>query len=195
MKTLLSAFLLLALAAPGAHAQDTHTTDCDACNSVADAYSIVAITGPVAFLDAIATPPNDLGSDFADPVFHPAPHRTFILLDPDQALTIDLPREVHPTTQPILDFTHGRRWVHVSGVALADGQPVPGAKVNVIAELDGDFNKYELAVADTRGVYNTWFQAPAAIRSVTVDVQSSCSTGNEADCMTFGATASGMDSW
>lgn len=110
--------------------------------------------------------------------------------------------EVHPTTQPILDFTHGRRWVHVSGVALADGQPVPGAKVNVIAELDGGFNRYQLAVADTRGVYNTWFQAPAAISSVTVDVQNFCSTGNEADCMTFdsisigtGATASGTDSW
>ena len=186
MKTLLSAFLLLALAAPVAHAQDTHSTDCDAC---------VAITGPIAFLDAIATSPNVLGSDFADPAFHPAPHRTFILLDPDQALPIDLPREVRPTTQPILDFTHGRRWVHVSGVALADGQPVPGAKVNVIAELDGDFNKYQLAVADPRGVYNTWFQAPAAISSVTVDVQSFCSTGREVDCMTAYATASGTNSY
>jgi len=65
---------------------------------------------------------------------------------------------------------------------LADGQPVPGAKVNVIAALDGGFNNYQLAVTDARGVYNAWFKAPAAIRTVTVDVPSLCSTGNDLDC-------------
>ena len=165
MKPLISAVLLLVLAAPGAHAQDNNT----AINS----YS---------FLFSARVCGDDCG---IAPFFAPADAH-----------------EVHPTTQPILDFTRGRRWVRVSGVALADGQPVPGARVNVIAELVGGFNKYQLAIADTRGVYNTWFQAPAAISSVTVDVQSFCSTGNEADCMTFdsisigtGATASGLNSY
>lgn len=165
MKPLISAVLLLVLAAPGAHAQDNNT----AINS----YS---------FLFSARVCGDDCG---IAPFFAPADAH-----------------DVRPTTQPILDFTHGRRWVHVSGVALAGSQPVPGAKVNVIAELDGGFNKYQLAVADTRGVYNTWFQAPAAISSVTVDVQSFCSTGREADCMTSynigigaGATASGTNSF
>lgn len=158
MKTLLSAFLLLALATPVAHAQDN--------NTAISSYS---------FLFGARVCGDDCG---IAPLFASADAH-----------------EVHPTTQPILDFTHGHRWVHVSGVALADGQPVPGAKVNVIAELDGDFNKYQLAVADPRGVYNTWFQAPAAISSVTVDVQSFCSTGREVDCMTSYATASGTNSY
>jgi len=212
MKTLISALVLLALAAPVAHAQDTQRHDCDACNSVVTETRTVAISDPadIALEVALAAVPGQsvgtVGSwsAFADPVFHPVSSRIFILVDPDQDITSFQPHahEVHPTTLPILDFSKGRRWVHVSGGALADGEPVPGAKVNVIAELDGGFTKYQLAVADDRGVYDTWFQAPAAIRSVTADVQSMCSTGRDEDCVESynigfgaGATASGVNSY
>lgn len=141
MKTLLSSVLLLALAVPVAHAQDTQCTHC---------YEY----------DAAIINDTDVRPVIAPPDAH----------------------DVRPTTQPTLDFSKERRWVHVSGVALADGQPVPGAKVNVIAALDGGFNNYQLAVADARGVYNAWFKAPAVIRTVTVDVQSFCSTGRDSDC-------------
>lgn len=224
MKPLLSAFLLLALAAPGAHAQDDivtptsgPTVTADTCESIAspsdrhptprDCLSLahaqdesVAGNVPSSYQ---ADPHSILSGAIADSLLIGAGAH----LCGDDCVIAPFfasadAHDVHPTTQPILDFTHGRRWVHVSGVALADGQPVPGAKVNVIAELDGGFNKYQLAVADARGVYNTWFQAPAAISSVTVDVQSFCSTGQDDDCMPdfsissgTGATASGMDSW
>lgn len=166
MKTLISAFLLLALAVPAAHAQDNQNAFCDACNAIADGAPTVAI-----------------GS--GNPFFiHPDAH------------------EVRPTTLPNLDFSKDRHWVHVSGVALVDGQPVPNAQVNVIAELDGDYNKYQLAVADDRGVYNAWFHAPATITHVTVDVQNICSTGRDEDCaedfntsIGAGATVSGADSY
>jgi hypothetical protein len=186
VKTLLSAALLLALAVPGAHAQDTQRNNCDACNSIligmAQSPASSAFVAPdtqtvgVCFYPSI---PDSLsgntdcgGSPFAE-IFDGGTHVQFA--HPDA-------HNVHPTTQPTLDFSEERRWVHVSGVALADGQPVPGAKVNVIAALDGGFNNYQLAVTDARGVYNAWFKAPAAIRTVTVDVPSLCSTGNDLDC-------------
>ena len=224
MKPLISAVLLLALAAPGAQAQDDivtptsgPTVTADTCESIAspsdrhptprDCLSLahaqdesVAGNVPSSYQ---ADPHSILSGAIADGV-----RTSSSLLIGAGAHVIGpsfAPTDAHdvrPTTQPILDFSHGHRWVHVSGVALTDGLPVPGAKINVIAELDGGFNKYQLAVADTRGVYNTWFQAPAAISSVTVDVQSFCSTGQDDDCMPdfsissgAGATASGTNSY
>jgi hypothetical protein len=212
MKTLISALVLLALAVPGAHAQDNQHADCDACNSIVAESHTVAIRDPadIALQVALAAVPGQsvgtVGSwsAFADPVFHTVSSRIFILVDPDQDITSFQPHahEMHPTTLPNLDFSKDRRWVHVSGVALVDGQPVPNAQVNVIAELDGDFNKYQLAVADDRGAYNAWFHAPAAITHVTVDVQNMCSTGRDEDCVEdysnsfgAGATATGANSY
>lgn len=197
MKTLLSAALLLALAVPAAHAQDTQRNNCDSCNSIL--IGMAQSPAPSDFVCVYPSIPDSLSgntgcgdSPFAE-IFDGGTHVQFAHTDAHY---------VRPTTQPILDYAKGRRWVHVSGVALADGQPVAGAKVNVIAALDGGFNNYQLAVADARSVYNAWFKAPAAIRTVTVDVPSLCSTGNDLDCSdsyswlgSEGAVITGTDSF
>lgn len=91
---------------------------------------------------------------------------------------------VHPTTTLIADYSQGRRLVHVSGVVMVDGQPVPGARVDLRANLPGEggFGSDRTVAADARGVYNAWFQSPTAIQNVDVTVPAFCSTGTATDC-------------
>lgn len=77
--------------------------------------------------------------------------------------------KVQPTTLPITEFSQGHRLVHVSGVLLGEGQPVPNSAVNVIVDLDGNFSAFQQVRTDGRGVWNVWIQAPAPIRAIHAD--------------------------
>lgn len=147
MKPLLSAFLLLALAAPGAQAQD------------APAGTAIGF-GTYLALQALDQP--NFGGDYStDETITDTP-------SPARAL------ETRPVTRPFVDYAPGKRLVHISGVLLdgPNGQPVPGARVNVIAEVEGGFVAFHQVRTDTRGVYNDWFQAASPITSVSVDAPS-----------------------
>lgn len=99
---------------------------------------------------------------------------------------------IYPVTQPTLAFADSRRSVQISGVAIAEGKPVPAATVEVLVKLDGDFAYSRKIVADKRGFYATYVQAPARITAVTVKVMNFCSV--DGGCEAYFDMSSGAGS-
>lgn len=170
MKNLIPALFVLAFTAASAHAQS---------QSGANSYNVPMFAGQVGQTYASAQ------SDCV---------QCGIIADSESASFDDegstLPMQagsgsgytIYPVTQPTLAFADSRRSVQISGVAVVDGKPamanskpVPAATVDVIVKLDGDFVYERKIVADKRGFYATYVEAPARIASVTVTVESFCS--------------------
>lgn len=180
MKTLLSAFLLLAFAAPGAHAQSVG----NGWNAMAEQNTTIGLHA-IANTHGYAVDNLNSQAQFGSETVLIGANCTAI---GNNVIAIaNVGREAHPATRPFLDYSADHRLVHVSGVVLEDGQPVPGATVNLIADLDGGFNAFHQVRADTRGVYNDWFQAPARIQSVHVDTSGAPISTDDGEAYNVGA--------
>lgn len=102
----------------------------------------------------------------------------------NQASAEESGKLITPVTTPSLAFSDRQQHaVQITGVVTNDGEPVPGATVNVEVELDGGFVNAKTIVADKRGFYTIRVPAPAKITAVRVEADGFCSVKN--GCMGY----------
>lgn len=155
----------------GVHAQST---------TAANPYDVPMFAGHVENSQCDACDSIVVGSEtgFASPNWTPSASD-----EGNQASAEESGKLITPVTTPSLAFSDRQHAVQITGVVTNDGEPVPGATVNVEVELDGGFVNAKTIVADKRGFYTIRVPAPAKITAVRVEADGFCSVKN--GCMGY----------